>query len=163
MSNPYYYYRNYSILLVLIKRVLSLLNNRLSRDSMLVIRSLGENRLPANQILAEGALMRNSCATGKTVYSIAAGCNGYKYPEADFSMRHGLSFLIWRLTTLLLCSRAEQNKLVRMRQNGTAFRRTKPAKPLNISILRPAKWGHSLTPKVVKPPFFRQLVANFAV
>jgi len=28
---------------------------------MPVIRSLGENRLPANQILAEAALMRNSC------------------------------------------------------------------------------------------------------
>src|SRR6202021_2055475 len=57
-GNPYYYYRNYSILLVLIKRVLSPLNNRFSRDSMLTIRSLGENRLPANQNLTEGGLMQ---------------------------------------------------------------------------------------------------------
>ena len=63
---------------------------------MLVIRSLGENRLPANQILAEAALMRNSLPTENTVYSIAAGCNGYKYPESYFSILHGLLFLMWR-------------------------------------------------------------------
>jgi hypothetical protein len=73
---------------VLIKRVLSPLKK--PYDSMLAIRSLGEYRLPVNQILAEGALMRNSCATGKTLYSIAAGCNGYKYPDSDFSISYGL-------------------------------------------------------------------------
>ena len=93
VSNPYYHYRDYSILLVLIKRVLSPLNNRLPRNSMRVIRSLGEKRLPLNQTLAEGPITRNFCVAGKTLYSIAAGCNGYKYPGADFSIRYGPIFL----------------------------------------------------------------------
>ena len=161
MSNPYYYYRNYSILLALIKRLLSPLNNRLSRDSMLVIRSLGEKRLPANQILAEGALTRNSCTAGKTVYSIAPACNGYKYPESFFSTRYGPSFLTQRLMTLRLLPHAEESKLVRTRRNDTAFRRRKTAKSLNISVLRPAKWRRSLTPKLVKPPFFPSTCVEF--
>jgi hypothetical protein len=127
---------------------------------MLAIRSLGENRLPANQILAEGGLMRNSHPTEKTVYSIAAGCNGYKYPESDFSIRYGPSFLTWRLTTLRIYPHAEENNSSERAGMITAFRRAKTAKPLNIGNLRPAKWRHSLTPKLVKPPFFSKLTAN---
>ena len=46
---------------------------------------------------------------------------------------------------------------------ATTSRRHNTAKAFNISNLCPAKWRHSVTPKLVKPPFFRQLVANFAV
>ena len=82
VSNLYYYYRNYSILLVFIKRVLKPTQQPLTKRFYASDQEPGGEPASRKSILAEGALMLNSCATAKTVYSIAEGCNGYKYPES---------------------------------------------------------------------------------